>query len=96
MVLPATVTRIEEGAFHKATALREITLPPNLEHIGKDAFAFCSNLTAMTVPARVTYIGEYAFFSCTGIQRLTMLCDKDAVTLGNRWYPTNNGMEIRN
>lgn len=95
VVLPATVTRIEEGAFHKATALREITLPPNLEYIGKDAFAFCSNLTAMTVPARVTYIGEYAFFSCTGIQRLTMLCDKDAVTLGNRWYPTNNGMEIK-
>lgn len=94
VVLPEGLVAIEEKAFHKATALKNIQLPASLSSIGKDAFAFCEAMTEITIPANVTQIGDYAFFSCTGLKQVTMLCKKDAVTLGNRWYPTKNGMEM--
>jgi len=94
VVLPAGLVTIEEKAFHKATALKNIELPASLTSIGKDAFAFCEGMTQITIPANVTQIGDYAFFSCTGLKQVTMLCKQNAVTLGNRWYPTKNGMEM--
>ena len=94
VVLPAGLVTIEEKAFHKATALKNIELPASLTSVGKDACAFCETMTQITIPANVTQIGDYAFFSCTGLKQVTMLCKQDAVTLGNRWYPTKNGMEM--
>jgi len=94
VVLPDGLVTIEEKAFHKATALKNIKLPASLTTIGKDAFAFCETMTEITIPANVTQIGDYAFFSCTGLKKVTMLCRQDAVTLGKRWYPTKNGMEM--
>lgn len=94
VVLPAGLVSIEEKAFHKATALQNIQLPASLTSIGKDAFAFCELMTQITIPANVKQIGDYAFFSCTGLKQVTMLCKQDAVTLGKRWYPTKNGLEM--
>ncbi len=94
VVLPAGLVTIEEKAFHKATALKNMVLPASLVSIGKDAFAFCEAMTQITIPANVTQIGDYAFFSCAGLKQVTMLCKQDAVMLGNRWYPTKNGMEM--
>lgn len=94
VILPEGLVAIEEKAFHKATALQNIQLPASLTSIGKDAFAFCELMTQITIPANVKQIGDYAFFSCTGLKQVTMLCKKDAVTLGKRWYPTKNGLEM--
>lgn len=94
VVLPEGLVHIEEKAFHKAAALKNIQLPASLISIGKDAFAFCEAMTEITIPANVTQIDDYAFFSCTGLKHMTMLCKQDSVALGNRWYPTKNGMEM--
>lgn len=91
--LPSTIKTIEEKAFFLCD-LKEIILPDGLETIGKDAFGFCSSLKKVTVPASVTRIDEYAFYSCTSLLEVNMLGDESNMTLGKKWYPTNNGASL--
>ena len=91
--LPSTLKTIEEKAFFLCD-LKEIILPDGLETIGKDAFGFCSSLKKVTVPASVTRIDEYAFYSCTSLLKVNMLGDESNMTLGKKWYPTNNGASL--
>ncbi len=94
VTLPASLLSIEERAFSRSTALKSLKLPDNLQLIGKDAFAFCTDLTEITVPKTVKQIDEYAFYSCTSIKKMTMLCKEENVTLGKKWYPTKNGVDM--
>lgn len=47
VVLPDTVTAIENGAFTRCTNLREINIPSNVTDIGSNAFANCSQLDSV-------------------------------------------------
>ncbi len=94
VMLPASLVSIEERAFSRAGALKALKLPDSLQFIGKDAFAFCTGLTEMTVPKTVNRIDEYAFYSCTSIKKMTMLCKEENMTLGNKWFPSKNGLEM--
>lgn len=93
VVLPSTLKSIEEKAFFRCN-LSEINLPDGLEYIGKDAFAFCSSATKVTVPASVREIGDYAFFTCTSLLEVNMQGKESEMTLGKKWYPTDNGIEL--
>lgn len=93
ITLPSTLKAIEEKAFFRCN-LKEIILPDGLEFIGKDAFAFCSETQKVTVPASVKQIDEYAFFTCTSMLEVNMLGREDEMTLGKKWYPTDNGIEL--
>ncbi len=95
ITIPSSVTTIGEKAFHRTTALESLTLPSKLKSIGKDAFAYCSKLTSVTIPASVTEIDEYAFYNCTELKNVTMLCKESEMSLGKKWYPTDNGREIK-
>ncbi len=91
--LPSTIKTIGEKAFFLCD-LKEIILPDGLETIGKDAFGFCSSLKEVTVPASVTKIDDYAFYSCTSLLEVNMLGNESDMTLGKKWYPTNNGASL--
>lgn len=91
--LPSTLKTIEEKAFFLCD-LKEIILPDGLEIIGKDAFGFCSSLKEITVPASVTRIDEYAFYSCTSLFDINMEGKESDMTLGKKWYPTDNGASL--
>ena len=91
--LPSTIKTIEEKAFFLCDP-KEIVLPDGLETIGKDAFGFCSSLKEVTVPASVTRIDDYAFYSCTSLLEVNMLGNESDITLGKKWYPTNNGASL--
>lgn len=93
--IPDSVTTIEEKAFHRCSALKEINLPDVLVTIGKDAFAYCSEVTSVTIPASVESIGEYAFFNCPKLKKVEVLKSEDEIELGEKWYPTDNGREIK-
>lgn len=93
LTLPSTLKNIEEKAFFSCD-LQEIVLPDGLETIGKDAFAFNYAVKEITIPASVTRIDEFAFYTCTSMLKVTMLCKESEVTLGERWYPTNNGQKL--
>lgn len=92
--LPDSVKSIEEKAFFRCGAITEIDLPENLEFIGKDVFAYCTGLTEVTIPPAIRQIDEYAFYNCTSLLTVNVNANESELTLGEKWYPTNNGLEI--
>ena len=93
ITLPSTLKSIEEKAFFRCS-LKELTLPDSLTFIGKDAFSYCYDITELTIPESVTQIDEYAFYNCTSLKKLTMLCKEAEMTLGKKWFPTDNGRDL--
>lgn len=91
--LPSTVKTIEEKAFFRCS-FTEIILPETLTFIGKDAFSYCGGLKEVVIPEAVTEIGEYAFYNCTSLHKIDIKSKESELTLGKKWYPTNNGLEI--
>ena len=93
--IPSSVKNIEEKAFHRCNALKQVKIPDSVVTIGKDAFAYCGLLTEVTIPSSVESIGEYAFFNCPKVQKVEVLKSEDQIELGEKWYPTDNGREIK-
>lgn len=93
VTLPDSLKVIEEKAFFR-TNLKSLDLPESLEFIGKDAFAFNYDIKEVTVPASVKQIDEYAFFCCTSMLQVNMQGKESDMILGERWYPTDNGIEL--
>lgn len=94
VTLPDTVKEIQEKAFFRCEAIADINLPNKLTLIGKDAFSYCYGLTKITIPASVTGIDEYAFYNCTNLLTVDVLAKESDMTLGEKWFPTNNGLDI--
>ena len=94
ITLPSTLKAIEEKAFFRCN-LKALVLPEALESIGKDAFAFNAAIKTLTVPASVKNIDEYAFYSCTSLLEVNMQGKESDMLLGKKWYPTNNGNELK-
>ena len=67
VVLPGTVTSIEEFAFADCAGLTSVTMPNGVISIGVSAFDSCIRLASITIPRGVTHIGGSAFYYCTGL-----------------------------
>ncbi len=93
ITIPESVTVIEEKAFLRCS-IKELILPEKLKFIGKDAFSFCTNVSEVTIHGAIEEIGEYAFYNCNNLKKVTVEKKETDITLGNKWYPTNNGLEI--
>ena len=93
ITIPDSVTRIEEKAFFRC-ALQELELPENLTFIGKDAFAYCGKIQTVEIPASIEQIDEYAFYNCTSLKSVHVLAAESELTLGEKWYPTDNGRNL--
>ena len=93
ITLPSTIKSIEEKAFFRCN-IGEITLPETLTFIGKDAFSYCYGLKEVTIPEAVTQIDEYAFYNCTSLLKVTMQNKEENMTLGKKWFPTDNGRDL--
>lgn len=94
VTLPDTVKEIQEKAFFRCGTMVQINLPDGLTLIGKDAFSYCYELTEVTIPASVNRIDEYAFYNCTNLLTVDVLAKESDMTLGEKWFPTNNGLDI--
>ena len=93
ITLPSTLKSIEEKAFFRCS-ISEVLLPEGLEFIGKDAFSYCTALSEIVIPSSVTEIGEYAFYNCTALHDINVKNKEEDLTLGKKWYPTDNGLDI--
>ena len=82
VILPDTVTVIEDNAFYMANvnsvedpdnpqAFCEITIPDSVKSIGKYAFSCCRNLSHIKLPSDLEYIGTSAF-QHSGITEITI------------------------
>ncbi len=64
IVLPDTVTRIEDYAFNTCEDLEYVYIPEGCEYIGLQAFCYCDELSYVYIPDSVVTIGEWAFDDC--------------------------------
>lgn len=94
LVIPDSVKSIEEKAFFRCSAVTALTLSQNVEFIGKDAFGYCSAITEINIPSTIKQIDEYAFYNCTSLLTVNVDAVESDLTLGEKWYPTNNGLDI--
>lgn len=76
LVLPDSVTRIENKAFYKASKLAVVEIPERIEYIGESAFEGCENIDTLTFlgvdGSADLRIGRRAFYGCTSILTLTL------------------------
>jgi hypothetical protein len=72
LVLPSTLTRIEDNAFWGSTGLTGVTIPNSVTSIGQLAFYGCSSLNSVTIPGRVASIGDSVFSGCTSLSSVTL------------------------
>lgn len=72
IILPDSVTKIDDLAFNNCEGLESITLPESVTEIGRWAFSACRRLKSITLPDSVTEIGDYAFQHCDGLETITL------------------------
>ena len=72
LVIPDSVTSIEDGAFRGCTSLTSITIPDSVKSIGNSAFPGCTSLRSVTIGNSVTSIGNSAFYGCTSLMNITI------------------------
>ena len=92
--IPSTVKRIEEKAFFRCERMEDLVLPDALEFIGKDAFSYCYGLKVLNFSENVKQIDEYAFYNCHNLLEINIDNEESNLTLGKKWYPTNQGKNI--
>ncbi len=67
VVLPSSITEIEQCAFYQSYLLEEVVMPTSLKTIGNEAFYECSMLNGIKLYESVNSIGTDAFYGCTGL-----------------------------
>ena len=95
IIIPESVTSIEDAAFQNCTNLNSITFSANskLSSIGWGVFYCCSNLTTITIPQTVTNIGANAFTGCSNLISVSCLASIPP-TLGQYAFSTISSSAI--
>ena len=68
VVLPATVTRIDDSAFCNCIRLKEIVFSDGLSLISWNAFEGCVSLNSLVFPPSLRKLNGSAFMGCRGLQ----------------------------
>jgi len=71
VVIPNSVTSIEERAFAYCTGLTSVTIGSGVTSIDSKAFYNCKGLKSVTIGSGVTSIGSKAFYNCKGLTSVT-------------------------
>ena len=71
VVVPDTVTDIQDYAFASNKNMTSIKLPANLEHLGTNAFFYCMSLETVELPATLKTIEPFAF-SASGLKTIVI------------------------
>ena len=98
VVLPDSITLIEDFAFAKCSNLTSINLPKKLETIGYSAFQNCDALTAVTIPKALkectdaSYVDQKgAFSNCDGLK--TVLFEEGSTEVACNLFYNCTGLE---
>ena len=70
VVIPDTVTAINDGAFEGCTALEHVTLPQSLVRMN-GAFEGCTALEEIDLPEGLETVGSAAFRGCTALRKIS-------------------------
>ena len=72
IIIPETVTYIDDACFRNCTSLTSITLPEGLTGIGYGCFSDCESLASITLPEGLTKIEDRCFYGCTSLVSITL------------------------
>ena len=72
IVVPKTVTVLQDGILAMFKSLKSITLHDGITSIGISAFCECESLTEITIPKGVTSISNYAFYGCKSLKKVVL------------------------
>ncbi|MFR8835119.1 leucine-rich repeat protein [Bacteroides nordii] len=64
IILPNSITAIEENAFRQCMRLSKVTIPESVTYLGGAIFFECISLKSVTLPKNITYIPGYTFQEC--------------------------------
>lgn len=81
VIIPDTVTTIENAAFMNCTSLETIIIPDSVTYIGESAFQGCTALKNVVIGNGVKEIGDIAFKGCTALTALDL--GNSVETIGN-------------
>ena len=72
--VPASVTKIHDGAFLEASMLTELVFEGGSEpmYIGAEAFKKCTGLVNLVLSDNVASLGADAFYGCAALESLTL------------------------
>ncbi len=105
VVLPETIIRIDDFAFHACYNLRNVVLPEGLVYVGEDAFGFCP-IETITIPGSIQQMGNGVFWRNGVLKRITIQNDQivyqgnpfagcDSLTLNGIILPKNSSQTIK-
>ena len=78
LVIPDSVTVIEDGAFANCSSLKKIDMSESIERIGGGAFNNCDLLETVELPWNVT-LGQGAFADCDTLDKKIYVPKEDEV-----------------
>lgn len=67
IVLPSSISRIEDAAFARLQSLKKINIPEGITMLPESTFAGCLALEGVALPQSLNAIGKYAFAQCESI-----------------------------
>lgn len=91
LIVPDTVTSIEEESFARQPKIRSIQFSNSLSHIGPRAFIDCIHLTELHMPDTITAFGKEAFSGCKGLK--TVYISASVKNIPERAFYKCRGME---
>lgn len=100
VVLPSTITKIEDGAFYNCTNLKRINLGDNLNFVDESAFKGCVSLEELYLghSFQTSYVSSFSGLS--GLKKVILNCNNvpGNETMQYSWYlldtKTANGLEF--
>ena len=72
VILPSSLTTIDDNSFYNCTSLTSITLPQTVRFIGSSAFYSCKSLSQINLPQEITTIEGGAFERCSALREVTI------------------------
>ena len=72
VIIPDTITKIEEYAFARCAALESITLPEGITSIEPFTFIGCTALTHIVLPSTLTELKNAAFSGCRSLASISL------------------------
>lgn len=89
VILPSSITHIDECALNFCTKIRYIEIPSNVTYIGRDALNNCHSLREITIPQAVKTMAWGCLNHCTALEKVTILADLDSIDYGVFYDCTN-------
>ena len=89
VVIPDSVTKIDECAFKGCTSLEDVVIPDSVTVIGDFAFCGCVKLFCMEIPKTVKSIGESAFNGCASLESAVIPKNITCINDGVFWNCSN-------